>query len=54
MKKTDSTEEVSGLIVKGQKGRSKVGDLKMIQRLLAIFLLFLQEVRAHQEKLYKI
>ena len=28
MKKTDSTEEASGLVVKGQKGRSRIGDPK--------------------------
>jgi len=38
MKKTDFTEEASGLYVKGQRERSKVGDPKGIQRLLTVSL----------------
>ena len=38
MKKIDSTEEVSGLVVKGQRGDHRVGHPKGIQRFLAIFL----------------
>ena len=38
MKKTDSTEEVSGLVVKGQRERSQSGDPKEIQKLLAVLL----------------
>ena len=38
MKKTDFTEEASGLFVKGQREDHRVGDPKGIQRLLTILL----------------
>ena len=38
IKKTGYTEDASGLVVKGQMGRSKSKGLKRDQRLLAVFL----------------
>jgi len=38
IKKDRSTEETSGLIVKGQRGDQRVGNRKGIQRLLAVLL----------------
>jgi len=38
MKKTNSIGEASGLVVKGQRGRSQSRDPKGIQRLLAVIL----------------
>ena len=54
MKKTDSTEEASGLFVKGQRERLKSRGTKMDPEASSSFLLLLQETRAHQEKLYEI
>ena len=54
VKKPDSIEEVSGLIIKGQRGRSKIRGPKRIQRLLAVLLAIFEEIRTHQEELYEI
>jgi len=54
MKKTDSIEEASALVAKGQRGYQRVGNSKGIQKHLAILLTIFQEIRAHQEELYEI
>ena len=54
MKKTDFTEEASGLYVKGQRERSKVGDPKGIQRLLAFSLATFARNQRISRKIYEI
>jgi len=49
MKKIDSIEEVSGLIVKGQMGDQRVGDSKGIQMLLAVMLATTARIRVHKK-----
>jgi len=55
MKKTDSTEEDSGLFVKGQKGRSiSRGPKRDPDASSSFSYYFCKKTRTHQEKLYEI
>jgi len=54
MKKIDSTEEALGLVVKGQREISQSRGPKRDPETSSSFACyFLQEIRAHQEKLYE-